>query len=293
MGKYQARIVVDDILAGTTGDAWADHRAVPSVVFTDPQLASGRPHRGAGARARASTCEGGELRTGTSPAASVHGKDMKGTCQLVVDDARRVIVGATFIGPGVGEMLHAATIAIAGEVAARHALARRAVVPHGQRGVAAAARGRPGGLSDTERPTTTDPRRQRVFRTKQRQTAPQDPAETPEPADGGPSAVVVIDDATFLERTEGGYTIVDFWASWCGPCRSFAPVFRAVADAHAGPVRFGAVEVDANPRTAELVGITSIPTLVVFGPDGSEVGRSTGAVRRGDLEATVAQLAGR
>lgn len=47
---------------------------------------------------------------------------------------------------------------------------------------------------------------------------------------------------------------------------------------------------DANPATAQLVGIRSIPTLVVFGFDGSEVGRSTGAVSRGDLEATVRQL---
>jgi thioredoxin-like negative regulator of GroEL len=66
-----------------------------------------------------------------------------------------------------------------------------------------------------------------------------------------------------------------------------------VAEAHPGPVRFGSCDVDANPATAELLGIRSIPTLVVFGPDGSEVGRSTGAVSRGDLEATVAQLSAR
>ena len=132
-----------------------------------------------------------------------------------------------------------------------------------------------------------------MFRSRQRQPIKPDLDGRSEPASPASSAVLVIDDATFLDLTEGGYTIVDFWASWCGPCRSFAPVFRAVAEAHTGPVRFGTVEVDANPRTAQLIGITSIPTLVVFGPDGSEVGRSTGAVRRGDLEATVAQLAGR
>ena len=118
------------------------------------------------------------------------------------------------------------------------------------------------------------------------------PEPPPEPGVATP-AVAVIDDASFLDLTEGGYTVVDFWASWCAPCRSFAPVFRAVAAAHTGPVRFGACEVDANPGTAQLLGIRSIPTLVVFGPDGSEVGRSTGAVSRGDLEATVAQLSRR
>ncbi len=140
-----------------------------------------------------------------------------------------------------------------------------------------------------------------MFRRRPRPAEPADSATATEPtdetvapgsADEG-SPVVVVEDATFLELTEGTYTVVDFWAAWCAPCRSFAPVFRSVAAAHRGPVRFGSCDVDANPRTAALLQIRSIPTLVVFGPDGSEVGRSTGAVRRGDLEATVADLARR
>ena len=133
-----------------------------------------------------------------------------------------------------------------------------------------------------------------MWRARRSTTAAEDDVAPAEDALAAtPSRVQVVDDASFLELTEGGWTIVDFWAAWCAPCRSFAPVFAAVAAAHDGPVRFGSCDVDANPATAQLLGIRSIPTLVVFGPDGSEVGRSTGAVHRGDLEATVRQLSAR
>jgi dihydrolipoamide dehydrogenase len=115
MGKYQARIAADAILHGSSITAWADHRAVPSVVFTDPQLAM------VGLTEAAAREQGIDVKvvrhgTGDVAGAAVHGKGITGTCELVVDDARRVVVGATFTGPGVGEMLHAATIAVAAEV---------------------------------------------------------------------------------------------------------------------------------------------------------------------------------
>jgi dihydrolipoamide dehydrogenase len=115
MGKYQARVASDVILRGSSIEAWADERAVTAVIFTDPQLAS------VGLTEQEARDRGIDVRvvrhgTGDVAGAAVHGQGITGTCQIVVDEARRVIVGATFTGPGIGEMLHAATIAVVSEV---------------------------------------------------------------------------------------------------------------------------------------------------------------------------------
>lgn len=110
---------------------------------------------------------------------------------------------------------------------------------------------------------------------------------------GTDGRVAVVTDATFMDLTEGGWTLVDFSAGWCGPCRVFTPVFRDVAQGHDGPVRFGVCDIDTSPQVAALLQVRSVPTVVAFGPDGSEVGRHPGALRRGDLEATVEQLRAR
>ena len=114
MGKYQARIA-SDVIQGRAGEAWADHRAVPRVVFTDPEVAS------VGHTEQAARDQGIDVRTvtysfGDLAAAATAGEGITGTAHLVVDQGRRVVVGATFTGPGIAELLHSATIAIAGEV---------------------------------------------------------------------------------------------------------------------------------------------------------------------------------
>jgi pyruvate/2-oxoglutarate dehydrogenase complex dihydrolipoamide dehydrogenase (E3) component len=112
-GKYQARIV-GDVIAGKDRRAWADHTAVPQVVFTDPQVAA------VGHTEEQARDAGLEVETVTSDpngvaGGALHGHD-HGFAKLVIDQDRRVVVGASFVGPGVGELLHAATIAIVGEV---------------------------------------------------------------------------------------------------------------------------------------------------------------------------------
>jgi pyruvate/2-oxoglutarate dehydrogenase complex dihydrolipoamide dehydrogenase (E3) component len=114
MGKYQGRIAADVILGKQVTDR-ASSDVVPRVTFTDPQVcAVGLTEdqaRERGIEVRAVT-----FGTGNVPGAYVLGDGIAGTSKLVVDQRRGVLVGATFTGPGVQELLHSATIAIAGEV---------------------------------------------------------------------------------------------------------------------------------------------------------------------------------
>jgi dihydrolipoamide dehydrogenase len=125
-GKYQARAAGDVIAARANGAtvsdaAWgahastADHAAVPQVTFTDPEVASvgltADAARAAGRRVRAVDYE-----LGWVAGASLHADRYRGQARMVVDEDRSVVIGATFVGPDVAELLQAATIAIVGEV---------------------------------------------------------------------------------------------------------------------------------------------------------------------------------
>ncbi|MEU8154563.1 NAD(P)/FAD-dependent oxidoreductase [Micromonospora sp. NPDC048986] len=125
-GKYQARAAGDAIVARATGEAtddrpWgrhvatADERAVPQVVFTDPEIAS------VGLTAAAAEAAGLRIRVvdydlAAVAGAALHADGYQGHARMVVDEDRRVIVGLTLVGPDVAELIHAATIAIVGEV---------------------------------------------------------------------------------------------------------------------------------------------------------------------------------
>ncbi|MFC4950050.1 dihydrolipoyl dehydrogenase family protein [Pseudonocardia sp. GCM10023141] len=125
-GKYQARAVGDVIVARARGEQvddgrWgrhastADERAVPQVVFTEPEIAS------VGLTAAAAEAAGLRTRVidydlAATAGSALHAEGYSGHARMVVDEDRQVIVGVTLVGPDVAEMLHAATIAIVGEV---------------------------------------------------------------------------------------------------------------------------------------------------------------------------------
>lgn len=92
---------------------------------------------------------------------------------------------------------------------------------------------------------------------------------------------VVFSDANFegeVVKTKGK-VMVDFWATWCGPCQMAGPVVDSLADDYKGKVKIGKLDVDANPKVAAQFGVMSIPTVILF-EDGKEVARKVGFAGR-------------
>jgi thioredoxin 1 len=92
---------------------------------------------------------------------------------------------------------------------------------------------------------------------------------------------VTLTDATFKSEVldSGIPVLIDFWATWCGPCRMIAPVIEQLADEFDGRAKIGKLDVDRNPETAMQFGVRSIPTLL-FVKDGHVVDQVIGAVSK-------------
>ncbi|MBQ4378378.1 MAG: thioredoxin [Treponema sp.] len=78
--------------------------------------------------------------------------------------------------------------------------------------------------------------------------------------------------------------LVDFWASWCGPCKMLAPTIAQIAEENEGVIKVGKVNVDDEPDLAQKYGIVSIPTVILF-KNGEEAAKSMGFVPKENLEA--------
>ena len=88
-------------------------------------------------------------------------------------------------------------------------------------------------------------------------------------------AIAHFDRKSFDEAIASGTTLVDFWATWCGPCRMQAPILDAFDSEMGTVVKVGKVDVDEQPEIAARYNIFSIPTLIAF-KDGAEIARNVG-----------------
>jgi thioredoxin 2 len=109
------------------------------------------------------------------------------------------------------------------------------------------------------------------------------------PIEAGPGPVKLTD-TTFSDAIRKGSWIVDYWAPWCGPCRTITPILDELAKERTD-VTIGKLNVDENPRTSVRFGVQGIPLLIFF-KDGAEKGRVVGAVPRGQIESAIQRYLG-
>ncbi len=96
---------------------------------------------------------------------------------------------------------------------------------------------------------------------------------------------ITLTDANFARHVARNDlpVLVDFWATWCGPCQMMAPVFAQLAERHKNTLRVAKLETDAAPQTAAQFSIRSIPTMILF-RGGREIARTSGAMPLPQLE---------
>jgi len=97
-----------------------------------------------------------------------------------------------------------------------------------------------------------------------------------------------LTDNNFKKEVLESYSpvLVDFWATWCGPCKMIAPIIEELAREYQGKIKIGKVNVDENPKTATSYGIMSIPTLIFF-KNGKVITQVAGALNKIELKRKI------
>ena len=131
-----------------------------------------------------------------------------------------------------------------------------------------------------ETPTAENPQP-----SKNQQSAPA-PSSVAAPAPAPAAEVVVLNEASFDSQIAQGVVLVDFWATWCGPCKIQGPIVEQVAKQIGAAAKVAKLDVDAATKVAQKFGITSIPTLIVF-KDGKPVQQFVGVTPAEKLIAAI------
>ena len=101
---------------------------------------------------------------------------------------------------------------------------------------------------------------------------------------------IEVTDATFQEETKDGIVLVDFWATWCGPCRMQAPILEQLSEElDESELKIVKMDVDENPVTPQSFGVMSIPTLL-FKKDGEVVKQVAGVLTKDQIKGILAEL---